>query len=226
MTFFWMDGYEPNTSSKSNRKGAWAATCTFVLYDLMDQSVYYVGSSLFAAGPGKGHSSDNHSCIFRQMVEENIELKYENGKHKPIQLISMFHQMKFVNFYICHMGSLMDNPERRANFCLLAGNSKNHGIFGISCYFDYLQLPFQACLSCYKHYKEYTLTGNWSYSPTNQLCDKCYGYSIDRLLKYGKYHSPIVDLPNADNAPGLYQAYKPGELTCNLLIRAWSYAIK
>ena len=32
MTFFWMDGYDPNTSSKGNQKGAWAATHTVILY--------------------------------------------------------------------------------------------------------------------------------------------------------------------------------------------------
>ena len=42
---------------------------------------------------------------------------------------------------------------------------------------------------------------------------------------YGKYHLPIVILHNANNAPGIHLASKPGELTCSLLIEAWSYAI-
>ena len=45
---------------------------------------------------------------------------------------------------------IMDNPERRNNFGLLAGNSKNHAYFGLSCNFQELKLKFNACNKCSK----------------------------------------------------------------------------
>ena len=119
----------------------------------------------------------------------------------------------------------MDNPERRTNFGLLAGNSKNHPIFGISCFFDQLELPFHACKNCHQHFLSYMKKGDWTISPHNFTCDKCYGFSIDKLLKLGKYKTPVVIIPNSQNAPGIWLSLKPGELTSEMLVEAWTYAI-
>ena len=123
MTLFWMDGYDPNTSTKGNRKGAWAASRTFILYDIREKQIYYVVSTLFACGPGKGYDTKDHSTIFHQMVNNNKQLFNNDGSHKPISLISSYHNFSQLNFYICHLGALMDNPEGQTNFCLLGGNS-------------------------------------------------------------------------------------------------------
>ena len=65
-----MDGYNPNTSSKGNQKGAWAATCTVILYDLVEQQIYIVGSYLFAIGPGKRMENEDHTSIFIEMKKD------------------------------------------------------------------------------------------------------------------------------------------------------------
>ena len=125
MTLFWTDGYNPNTSTKSNKKGAWAGSCTFILYDLQDQTVYYVNSALFTIGPKKGNKDDDHTEIFHNMVFDMKQFKDNNGRHLPVTLILDFYKRNYVRFYICPMGCLMDNPERQTNYGLLQGNSKN-----------------------------------------------------------------------------------------------------
>ena len=95
----------------------------------MEKQIYYIIISLFACGPGKGCGSDDHTTIFHQMVNNNKELLNEDGSHKPVTLVSPFHNFKNADYYICHLGSLMDNPERQTNYGLLGGNSKHHGLF-------------------------------------------------------------------------------------------------
>lgn len=226
MTLFWLDGYDPNTSSKGNRKGAWAGSRTFLLYDLKEQFVYLVSSTLFAVGPGKGSDSEDHTSIFQHMLSKNNELFDSSGQHKPLSLISTFHNRNWVDFYICHVGALMDNPERRSNFGLLQGNSRNHGVFGMSCYFDQLDKPFQACKLCYLKYVAYIVRQNFMLSPYGNACEQCYGYSLSRTVIEGKYKAPIVTFPDATDAPGHDLSLKPGWLTTELLNKAWKYTIE
>ena len=126
-----------------------------ILYDLQDQTVYYVNSALFTIDSGKGNEDDNHMEILHNMVLDMKQFKDENGRHQPISLISNFHNRKNVRFYICSLGCLMDNPKRWTNYGLLQGNSKHHGLFGISCNFDSLAKPFEACFKCYMYYLKY-----------------------------------------------------------------------
>ena len=100
MTFFWMDGYDPNTSSKGNRKGAWAATRTVILYDLIEQQIYFVGTYLFAVGPGKGMENEDHTSIFKEMKKDNQDLTSPLGFPKPINMISSYHKYKTIDIYI------------------------------------------------------------------------------------------------------------------------------
>jgi hypothetical protein len=70
LTFFWMDGYDPNGSTKGNQNGAWAGSLTFVLVDLRDVTAYYIDSHLFATGQGKGGQKEDHTCILQEMVKD------------------------------------------------------------------------------------------------------------------------------------------------------------
>ena len=111
MTLFWLDGYDPNTSTKGNRDGAWAGSRTFVLYDIKKDRVYFVDSVLFTAGPGKGKQKENHACIFQKMLDDKLSLEGVDGTPIPLPLVSSYHGMKTVDIYVCHIGALMDNPE-------------------------------------------------------------------------------------------------------------------
>ena len=110
-------------------------------------------------------------------------------------MILDFHNKRVVRFYIFLLGCLMDNPERRTNYGLLQGNSENHGILGISCNFDNMAKPFEACSKCYEHYLLYIDTREWNHTPHNIVCDNCYGYLISNLLNKGIYKNTLIDLP-------------------------------
>ena len=159
------------------------------------------------------------------MVEYN-ELSNNTTGPVPIPLVSSFHDKQVVNFYICHIGALMDNPERRTNFGLLQGNSRNHGVFGLLCYFEQLKKPFPACNECSTKYMTYLENNDWSISPVNKTCRQCHGFSLDNILSEGKYATPILSLPNAKDAPGISYNTRPGILTSALLLKVWEYAIK
>ena len=180
--------------------------------------MYYINSALFTVGPCKGNKDDNHMEIFHNMVLDIKQFKDEKGIHQPVSLISDFHNKKIVRFYICPLGRLMDNPERRTNYGLLQGNSKKHEIFGISCNFDNLIRTFEACSKCYEHYLMYIETKDWTRTPHNDVCEDCYGYSLTKLLNSGIYKANLVDLPSSDDAPGIYLNHKPGEIT-NMLLK-------
>ena len=148
LSLFWMDGYDPNRSTKGNRKGAWAGTQTFILANLQGQQVYYVDSLLFASGPGKGSKKEDHSIVLQAMVNDKLLCYHPNGSPKPLALRSMYHNKNVVHFYVLTICGLMDNPERRGNYGLMQGNSKLHGYFGISCCFAKLDRSFAACKHC------------------------------------------------------------------------------
>lgn len=118
----------------------------------------------------------------------------------------------------------MDQPERRGTNCLLGGNSKQHALFGLSCNFDNLELPFSACIQCQEKALRYLTAGNFSIQ-MDATCRLCYGFSLSRVLNHGKYIVPMP-LPQTSNPPGCSLTDKPGLLTFELLGDAWHYAIR
>ena len=87
----------------------------------------------------------------------------------------------------------MDNPERRTNFGLLAGNSHQHPYFGLSCNFQQLKSSFEACKKCSKEIKKYCFDKGWMEKEVPQpKCRACHGFSIDHLLKHREYKEPFT----------------------------------
>ena len=225
LSLFWMDGYDPNRSTKGNRKGAWAGTQTFILADLKDQKVYYVDTLLFASGPGKGSKKEDHSIVIQQMVADKTMCYHLDGSPKPLKLRSMFHDKRIVDFYVLTIAGLMDNPERRADYGLLQGNSKLHGYFGMSCAFSKLDRPFPACPQCAKLVTDIVSHKKWDQVPFDLDCPDCYGWSIDKVIEQGTYLSWFPPPPNSELAPGRQFFFGPGMLTNEKLLQAWQYAI-
>ena len=131
----WFDGWEPNVSNKANRKSAWSGTVTFIFYDLNKCCVYMVKSQLLSSGPGKA----SHEKVFEELLRDKKEMTFSSGgpnedRVKSFDFHSRCHGGKLTHFFLdpCFTG-LMDNPERKANFGLLSGNSRNHALFGVSC---------------------------------------------------------------------------------------------
>ena len=224
LSLFWMDGYDPNRSTKGNRKGAWAATQTFVLADFKDLNVYYVDSLLVASGPGKGSKKEDHSIVLRAMVKDKLLCYYPDGSPKPLRLRSMFHHQRSVDFYVITITGLMDNPERRGDWGLLQGNSKLHGYFGMSFLFEKLDRPFSACTQCSNMVSNMIDSQQWDRAPVDYNCPNCYGWSMAKVIEQATYIDWITPPPNSEEAPGRCLFFGPGVLSNAKLLQAWDYA--
>ena len=174
---FWSDGFDATQSAKRNRHSAWILTVTFFFFDIANHALYLVKSCLVAIGPGKGaaESKEDHTCIFEKL-RYDLEAINNNfdGTPIPFTFASRAHDGILCDFYLCKeilftkssvkvnsSVHIMDNPERRANFGLYAGNSNNHSCFGLSCNFTKLKLPFEACKRYCKEIKEYCIGECW-----------------------------------------------------------------
>lgn len=87
-----------------------------------------------------------------------------------------------------------------------------------------MSFPFEACNLCYQKYLQYVKKADWKISPSASPCSDCYGFSLEQLLKYSVYCSPIITIPDAESAPGFHLNTKPGVLTNVMLLNAWIYA--
>ena len=241
---FWSDGFDPNTSMKRNRRTVWVLTVTFFFFDLTRKKLYLVESCLVAMGPGKGtaESKEDHTCVFEKLREDlNATTSSFNGLPKAFSFVSRAHGGKLCDFYLCKEiyfsrsnftensnVHIMDNPERRANFGLLAGNSHQHAYFGLSCNFHLLKKNFQACNKCSKEIQKYCLGEGWMEKEVPQpKCKVCHGFCIDHLLEHGEYKEPLYTPPkniDASNLPGYELFTNPGKLSNNLLIDAYTTA--
>ena len=120
---------------------------------------------------------------------------------------------------------VQDQPERRGASGLQGGNSKLHPLFGMSCDFLNLELPFQACSSCQKFLKNYLDAKDWSQPPSVGPCPHCLSWSLQRLSQTSYitcFEDPIH--LHAD-APGASLFHGPGMLPSSKLIAAWNYSI-
>jgi hypothetical protein len=117
--FFWSDDFDPNRGIKSNRQSIWIKTCTL---------------KCLGADGIEIESTYPISVSKKEMDHEEIEkLVYRELKFlstgKFIIMYSRSHGGPvFVHADVyCYK---MDQPERRSNLKLLAGNSNIHGRYG------------------------------------------------------------------------------------------------
>jgi len=238
---FWSDSFDPNNSMKRNRHSVWILTVTFFFFDIASQDLYLVESCLMAMGPGKGNadSKEDHSCIFKRLRYDLDSISNSfDGSPLLFTFVSRCHNGALCNFYLCkeiYLSTpstttnsnihIMDNPERRNNFGLLAGNANLHAYFGLSCNFQELKLNFNACKKCCKEITKYCEKEGWmDREPYSPKCKQCHGFSIDHLLENRSYREPLFTPgKNIDvsELPGHHLFTKPGKLSNNLLIDAY-----
>ena len=115
-------------------------------------NLYLVDTKLLADGPGKGNGTEDHSLIFEELHLELTGLNEPNSqKPKCYEFILRAHDGKLCSFFVnSSIEYIMDSPERRSNFGLLAGNSSIHSLFGLSCYFSRLERQFHSCQACFE----------------------------------------------------------------------------
>ena len=144
----------------------------------------------------------------------------------PNKFFSKYHD-RDVNTFIALGLFLQDNPERRGVSGLLQGNSSYHGTFGISCSYENLMVPFQACRDCRNNLLPYLMEECFVNDPTNMLCKKCLGWSLEKLCALGKYKSQRTGkLLIVTTDHGYNLTIGPGRLTFKALKTAWAFAIE
>jgi hypothetical protein len=123
---FWFDGWDPNSSlCKANKTPIWSGTVTLIFSEL-DGAVLYVTTRLIANGPGKGDHTEVVQCIhddLKMLQETCRDRSYWVREYADYALV-----YPCVHFIVC------DQPERRTITGLLAGNSKLHSCFGVTCH--------------------------------------------------------------------------------------------
>lgn len=223
-TVIWSDGWDPNRSNKGNRYPVWTATATMVFVELgTTDKPYLVVTELLATGPGK----DSHNGFYEMLRNEKRKVwENEDGTLQPLRFYSKHHGCD-VNVFVSLGLFLQDNPERRSAAELKGGNSNNHGIFGVSCNFDLLEVPFQSCRACRELLLPYIKAKNFDDDPTNVCCKGCMGWSIDKLCSVGKYKEPISEnLKLEEGEHGFHLTLGPGRITFDMCKKAWAHAIE
>ena len=168
-------------------------------------------------GPGK----IDHGSVFRRF-QEDIEAFESNDNNR---IFASRHHGCQVKCYTQLLFIVQDQPERRKESCLQAGNSTLHTMFGVCCDFNQLMLPFSACMDCQNSIVEYLAQKNWSLPPREWSCPNCLGWSIDYLT------STTYTLPTEepkfldDHTPGQSLFYGPGRLSNTMLLEAWNHCI-
>lgn len=217
----WSDGWDPNSSNKGNRYPVWTATGTIIFVELGQNDVpYLVVTQLLASGPGKA----DHNEFFESLaVQKEREWEDCGGSLIPYRCFSKHHNKNVIVYFAIGF-FLQDNPERRSACGLLAGNSNLHALFGISCHFGLLNIPFAACSRCKDHIETYIQTEDWSVDCT-PICADCLSWSIDRLCNEGKYINPLIDIDLQPDEHGYHLIHGPGRLTFESCQSAWDLAL-
>jgi hypothetical protein len=211
---FWLDGWDPSASSKNNRSPVHTSTVTLLCIDNTTGLPFNARTFPIACGPGKA----NHDAVFTALRSSLDALTASTN------IVWSHHHGRWTTLRACLLAFLMDQPERRGSNCLLGGNSRYHGIFGVSCNFKHLERPFPACPKCLRVATRYLEAKNFK-DPMEFACRLCYGFSLSRLVTHGRYITSCH--PKLSVAtPGSTLTDKPGPISFELLIDAWHFAVQ
>jgi hypothetical protein len=213
----WTDGWDPSTSSKSNRSPMHTGTVTMIIVNVQTQALVGVTTYPNMGGPGK----IDHGPVCQRFLEDLSEFEREDSSRL---FDSRYHAGK-VEVYTNLLFIIQDQPERRQASCLLAGNSILHPLFGMSSNFKNLVRPFNACKDCQTKVLDYIKEGNWLFPPVQNHCPNCVSWNVDNL--YACKYTVSYPMPEAllESSPGYSLFQGPGQISSSLLIAGWNYAI-
>ncbi len=215
---FWFDGWDPNSSlCKANKTPIWSGTVTLIFADL-DGAVRYVTTRLIANGPGKADHTEVIQCILDDLTslqdtcrDHAFWVRADNDSaliYPSILLITC------------------DQPERRTITGLLAGNSKLHSCYGISCHVGLLSRPLEACASCVGGLEAYVEAHQFLESFPKQ-CTDCLQWNLPNTSSSdpGYDDTGVVEanLP-VDAVAGGSVNTRATAITSKLLKQAWDEA--
>jgi hypothetical protein len=214
----WTDGWDTSTGTKSNRSPMHTGTVTLVFVNVESGEVVGIATYPNMGGPGK----IDHGSVFRRFQEDMASFEKE-GSDRVFQSVhfdgdvEMHTQILFV---------VQDQPERRQASGLLGGGSTLHPLFGTSCDFDLLELPFAACADCENTVHQYLEKRDWSKPSMENGCANCLGWSLPHLAT-ASYKSRCKAPMDMDaDTPGDSLFSGPGRLPSRLLIDGWNHCIQ
>jgi hypothetical protein len=120
------------------------------------------------------------------------------------RVFSSRHHSCDVEIHTQIMFVVQDQPERRHASGILGGRSNLHPLFGTSCDFNSLELPFEACSVCQLKVHNYIAAKNWSIPPLSNPCDQC--------LSGGIYHLTDTTYTESYSCPNNFPLDTPGSL--------------
>ena len=215
---FWFDGWDPNSSmTKANKTPIWSGTATLIFTSL-DGQVMFATTQLVASGPGKADHTEVVQCLLDSMLSMQ-QLCSTRSVWVRMLLASAF-------VYPCVLAITCDQPERRSINGLLAGNSKLHACFGISCNTTLLEKPLEACDVCVAQLNRYTAANNFEI-PCLSTCASCLHWTLPTQpgvdLSF-RYTAPIDNNFPPDAVAGRYLNSHAGMITNTILKEAWNEA--
>ena len=217
---FWFDGWDPNSSmSKANKTPIWSGTVTMV-FATLDGIIMFVTTRLLASGPGKA----DHTEVI-QRLQENIQQLQESCSSSTFWVRAMQNHAKVYPF-VLH--TVCDQPERRTIAGLMAGNSKLHSCFGVSCDTTLLVRSLEACEHCMARIQAYVAHQTFD-SPYTHDCALCLHWTLpttaEELSKY-QYKARVSTMFPQDAIAGASLNTHAGIVTSSMLIQAWDEAFE
>ena len=221
----WTDGWDTSTGCKSNRSPMHTGTITLLIVDVESQLVVGVSTHPNMGGPGK----IDHEPVYQRLQEDVAAFESDECD----RVFSSRHFLANVEVYTQIIFVVQDQPERRTASGLKGGGSKLHAMFGMSCDFERLILPFKACQDCVESLDAYLVAEDWTRPPMEVRCEYCLGWSLHQLTRttyresFEVPHVPTVNEgdPPSLPPPGVHLFHGPGRLHSQLLKAAWDHCI-
>ena len=213
----WTDGWDTSTGCKSNRSPMYTGTITLLFVDVDSGEV--VGCVTYPNIGGSGKI--NHAPVFQRLQQDILAFESEGAN----RLVASRHYGCQVKCYTKLLFIVQDQPERRAASCLLGGNSNVHAMFGMSCDFSCLELPFNACTNCQNQVVEYLAYKDWTQPPRQAPCQHCLGWSLSDLITTSYNIQSECPKLLDEQTPGYALFAGPGRLTSSMLLEGWNHCI-
>jgi hypothetical protein len=217
---FWFDGWDPNSSlTKANKSPIWSGTVTLI-FATLEGSVRFVTTRLVASGPGKA----DHTEVIQSLYDSTRALQTQCCSHKFWKRESSIYVLVYPSVLLI----TCDQPERRYLAGLLAGNSKLHACFGVSCNTAALTKNLEACTICIVAINRYIDQKAFT-TRFSKPCDVCLQWNLPSVsgqqTEYSYQHPLESDFPD-DAVSGAYFNTHAGIVSMSILKQAWDEAFQ
>ena len=179
---FWSDDFDPNNSIKSNRQSVWIQTVTIFA---MTKDGMHLSYTYPIATSANGVDRDE---VYELLSKEIVQLS--SG---PMTSFFSRYSKSPIKIHADIFSIMADQPERRSNLCLAAGNSRYHKRFGYLLDTNTCVDAIRACKDCEKQILDKASiylcdeyrgdSSDWRIEPCN-VCSGWVTFDKHKLLMY------------------------------------------